>query len=958
MAQCNQGCGRPAAQGFPTCCQTCKQTRCVTHGPRCNAAYKVAVQCINPACSNPSWNKTPGQYCGSICKQLVEGHVPAQANVQWAYCQGKDCSKPSFNGQPGAYCSKHCMRDHLCKQSSCDKPTWNGMPFEYCGTECRNRGKQARICEIEGCEDKKVRMWGRYCSKACKNAGQKLKAATSTTCKADGCVKPSWNGMPDEYCTTRCRDEHQEKLKVIEAQQKVQEEQDRKAEEADLKAVVKEFSQRRCQKRPSQSLVAQPKCMRRGCHKPTWNKQPYEWCGTGCREAVLGPAGGIFSAQLVELLDWLAKDINIADDVIGEVLEQCSRLKLTKQTLGRMTKEDLRECFALGVALQIRESLDEGDRGQASFGSSAEGKEAPQDGGGIVVFEIKLGSSGFGESWKAKYKGQDCSVRRALCSGSKNLPHTLLREAFCLVKHDNPLIVRVLDVFVGQLHVNPEVNIIMEYCDRSDLVKRIEDQKPKGPFPEAVACHILVSITSALKFMHTSGVAHKDLKPNNVFFCSDPEAEGGERIKVADFGIAYIIRNARAGEKGRNELWRSHMPPEDSENLLGFFSGDVWAVGLMATEVARLKMQPRRLSIQEHVDKLLRDPELDRYSEAYRGPDGIIQRALCIAPEKRATASDLLRLNLLRPFIPQPLEGSGIDHVEEFMRTAPWMQPISKLADNQLEDVGAFPGSVKLCKFDHANCNEACRAAQHSLDSLIHNDRNSTFFQRYVIRQSWFCRCPHRERTFVGKLLDLNENLQNQRAFSLERELGDALESDGIWRREVLKYFDNYPSLLGRHDSGLVDKVRVHIAFHATSSVESAEFVMKGGFANLQKLDAGNFGSGIYVTLDAAYAVEEYGQGVFNLPQVPLMVCAVVIGNPFPIIEAADSDHSYSGYPIKSKADAHVVVVGKEPVAPGEQPNNPGPVDPKYWGELPTFTEIALHEAQVLPLAMLLVAKR
>ncbi|MGR6922010.1 protein kinase domain-containing protein [[Actinomadura] parvosata] len=43
-------------------------------------------------------------------------------------------------------------------------------------------------------------------------------------------------------------------------------------------------------------------------------------------------------------------------------------------------------------------------------------------------------------------------------------------------------------------------------------------------------------ICQGVAVLHSIGVVHRDLKPSNVLFCSRPE--GGERVMVADLGIA------------------------------------------------------------------------------------------------------------------------------------------------------------------------------------------------------------------------------------------------------------------------------------------------------------------------------------------------------------------------------------------------------------------------------------
>ena len=67
--------------------------------------------------------------------------------------------------------------------------------------------------------------------------------------------------------------------------------------------------------------------------------------------------------------------------------------------------------------------------------------------------------------------------------------------------------------------------------------------------------------------------------------------------------------------------------------------------------------------------------------------------------------------------------------------------------------------------------------------------------------------------------------------------------------------------------------MRVFLAFHVAPSEEVAHKILMGNFAILAELDPGFFGQGIYLTLDALYALEEYGRGD---SAVPVLVCAVV----------------------------------------------------------------------------------
>lgn len=73
----------------------------------------------------------------------------------------------------------------------------------------------------------------------------------------------------------------------------------------------------------------------------------------------------------------------------------------------------------------------------------------------------------------------------------------------------------------------------MDLCEGGDLYAR-------DPYTEDEAARIVGAILSAVAFMHSHGVLHRDLKFENVLFVSqDPPSE----IKLIDFGLSSKIKN-------------------------------------------------------------------------------------------------------------------------------------------------------------------------------------------------------------------------------------------------------------------------------------------------------------------------------------------------------------------------------------------------------------------------------
>ncbi len=132
-------------------------------------------------------------------------------------------------------------------------------------------------------------------------------------------------------------------------------------------------------------------------------------------------------------------------------------------------------------------------------------------------------------------------------------------------------------------------------------------------------------------------------------------------------------------------------------------------------------------------------------------------------------------------------------------------------------------------------------------------------------------------------------------------------------------------------------------------SVEVAESIFKTGFANLKTTDNGFYGSGFYFTPDLKYALEHYAKPDKDGVRA-LLVCDVVVGNVYPVIESAaeDAADTLRNCDLVPCYDAHVVAVHPGPPCEVCHPGN-------ETKSRPVYTEIVVREnAAVLPRFILL----
>jgi formylglycine-generating enzyme required for sulfatase activity/serine/threonine protein kinase len=87
--------------------------------------------------------------------------------------------------------------------------------------------------------------------------------------------------------------------------------------------------------------------------------------------------------------------------------------------------------------------------------------------------------------------------------------------------------------------------MVLEWLDGATLEAVLEDEKNRGLPPRTIAeaVRLLDPAAEALALAHRKGIAHRDVKPGNVFVLGDPRGE--HTVKLLDFGIAKVVSDAQ-----------------------------------------------------------------------------------------------------------------------------------------------------------------------------------------------------------------------------------------------------------------------------------------------------------------------------------------------------------------------------------------------------------------------------
>jgi hypothetical protein len=133
---------------------------------------------------------------------------------------------------------------------------------------------------------------------------------------------------------------------------------------------------------------------------------------------------------------------------------------------------------------------------------------------------------------------------------------------------NHPGVVAVYDVIAPTGDHDP-VYIVMEHVEAPTLGDLIDRQ---GPLPAPRVAAMGAGILDALMAAHAMGIVHRDVKPSNVM------VRDGDRVKLADFGIALAAEDTRLTRSGVMGT-QAYLAPEAFDTGQVGPAADLWALG-------------------------------------------------------------------------------------------------------------------------------------------------------------------------------------------------------------------------------------------------------------------------------------------------------------------------------------------------------------------------------------------
>jgi serine/threonine protein kinase len=216
--------------------------------------------------------------------------------------------------------------------------------------------------------------------------------------------------------------------------------------------------------------------------------------------------------------------------------------------------------------------------------------------------EERIGAGGLGEVFRAQHLRMERSFAIKLLQPSvarqSDFVQRFDREAKALSRLSHPYCVEVTDYGVSAEHGPYIAMELLEGAPLSRLTRPVarddvarDDADGEANLRLGDALELCRKVLVGLEHAHAQGIAHRDLKPDNIMVVADPVRAGEVLPKILDFGLAKI----HAGDGETSALTQAgliigtpyYMAPERiaTPQSADAVAGDLYALGVLLYEI-------------------------------------------------------------------------------------------------------------------------------------------------------------------------------------------------------------------------------------------------------------------------------------------------------------------------------------------------------------------------------------
>ncbi|MEP6748939.1 MAG: bifunctional serine/threonine-protein kinase/formylglycine-generating enzyme family protein, partial [Bacteroidota bacterium] len=250
-----------------------------------------------------------------------------------------------------------------------------------------------------------------------------------------------------------------------------------------------------------------------------------------------------------------------------------------------------------------------------------------------------LGKGGFSKVYKANDTLLDRTVALKFFTGAGAEKYQVLNEIKRVIKFEHPNLCKYYDVAVlDSKNVFGETEMIevgiMEYLDAGDFKTYVKNN------PQYTD-KLLIDVLKGLSYLHRKGIAHRDLKPQNIII----KMEDDEPVaKITDFGISKLISPEDTSSSALIGTIEYMAPEQFNPQKYGIGGKiatnlDLWSFGLLVYELMENKplfgSRKNGVSAEQVMRNILNDDYLPKSNLESNKYQAIVDRCLVKYASKR-----------------------------------------------------------------------------------------------------------------------------------------------------------------------------------------------------------------------------------------------------------------------------------------------------------------------------------
>jgi serine/threonine protein kinase len=243
-----------------------------------------------------------------------------------------------------------------------------------------------------------------------------------------------------------------------------------------------------------------------------------------------------------------------------------------------------------------------------------------------------VGSGGMGEVYQAYHTATQRTVAIKMLSRVEQADR-FRNEAAVQASLRHPHIALVYEFFVE----SGLSCLVLEYIEGPTVEQHI---RKNGPLSEELAWKLLAQTASAMDYLHSRGIVHRDLKAGNIKITRNGKA------KLLDFGLARFANSPKLTHQGYLIGTAYSMAPEQFSGQSSSAS-DCWALGVLLYEMLTGQLPfggktqseiGRQIQKADYLSPRKLNPNLSKASER------LIDRLLTVSPDRRMTARQVMEV--------------------------------------------------------------------------------------------------------------------------------------------------------------------------------------------------------------------------------------------------------------------------------------------------------------------------